>query len=407
MRYEGLALLAAVSCAACSESGETSAAGTSGAATDAAASGAGASSTSTGVGAGGSGGTGAAGSGGAGTSSTAAGGAGGAGPIPCGSAFCRADQTCTDGACVFPCTGVTVPGDYATVASAVGALSEQGGTICILPGSYPEQVEVPFRAPLEIIGTSFEDVHLTSLVAPGGSPIATNNVPNAKLTLKGIDLQQLSVHRHLLPTDSSVDVIAVRVVPTQASAWSVFLNCPANIPVSFDGCDLSNPHHSVLQICTLAGDASSLTIQNSWIHGAPDNGVYLYSADAQPASLHVTLTNNTFTGNDTALFASKNFVDVTYANNVFADNGVAVSVVEVSNGHHNAFEMNTTKFAGAAVPGDGDVDAGCTLDTAKNPPSLASGSACIDAADPATSTTVDYWAVPRGSQPDVGATEVP
>src|SRR5208283_4808721 len=65
----------------------------------------------------------------------------------CGGEVCYAGETCADGGCQLSgCNGVTVPGDYATVQSAVNAFtigtSHPGGTICLGAGTFDEAVTV-------------------------------------------------------------------------------------------------------------------------------------------------------------------------------------------------------------------------------------------------------------------------
>lgn len=54
--------------------------------------------------------------------------------IACGAGFCRSDEACVQGTCTRPCTGVNVPGDYATLVEAAKALAAKGedGTICLV-----------------------------------------------------------------------------------------------------------------------------------------------------------------------------------------------------------------------------------------------------------------------------------
>src|SRR5512139_822524 len=84
-------------------------------------------------------------------------------PVTCGGSICAAGQTCNAGNCTFGCAGASVPGDYATLQTAVDALAAVGqdATICIGNATLTEsQVFVRDQAShgktLQIIGESVD-----------------------------------------------------------------------------------------------------------------------------------------------------------------------------------------------------------------------------------------------------------
>ena len=61
--------------------------------------------------------------------------------------------TATDGCCTHSVgDGVTSHGDFATVQGAIDALPPAGGRVCVLPGTYIENVEIRNRKKVELIG---------------------------------------------------------------------------------------------------------------------------------------------------------------------------------------------------------------------------------------------------------------
>ena len=107
--------------------------------------------------------------------------------VACGGTFCRADQACTAGRCAFACAGTQVPGDYATLANAISALSPTGGTICLKAETYAESVSITGTAgkSLTIIGTNAADTKVGTITVGTGYDTVTVRGTSGQITANG------------------------------------------------------------------------------------------------------------------------------------------------------------------------------------------------------------------------------
>ena len=128
--------------------------------------------------------------------------------IPCGPTFCRSDEKCSSNACMYDCTGTKVPGDYATITSAVTALAATAAdvTICLGGIQAGESVSISdvgaHNKALKIIATVPLQTTLGSVsIAAGFSEVtlvgfgtsSTMSVSGAaKVNLRGLKLQSTS-----------------------------------------------------------------------------------------------------------------------------------------------------------------------------------------------------------------------
>ena len=311
--------------------------------------------------------------------------------ITCGSTFCRTDQQCTSGVCVTACQGSSVPGDYATVASALSALGSLGAdaTICLSGQAYNESVSATFATgkALTIIGPASS--RITGLNITGGY---------SKVTLKGLAIGTLSMNGA-----APVDVIGARLDTAQ-------INAGQSGAVLVDGCSLGaqGQNYGLYMSRSSSSQAFNLTVQNSWIHNASSYGIYLYlySAGSQAT---VTLANDTITANATGryTYVSGSTLALTYVNDLIAQNtGTGVNLTGVASPTHsnNVLFGNTTNYAGTAVDGTGYVKIDPMLDT-DVPPAPKVGSPARGAADVGKASAKDFWGTPRGASADIGAVE--
>ena len=326
------------------------------------------------------------------------------GAVTCAGKPCFAGQSCVGGACTFTdCTGDHVPGDYATVAAAVSALSGKGGTICLGAQAYDETVGVgTATAPgtLVIQGVSPAQTTLTQLSVESGSAIPT-------VVVKGLSLGSLFMFTGTAPVANDVSLSACKVGGISVSAGS------GDVTLSLDGVEVTATS-TVAPILSFGtaddGVNARLSIQNSYIHDSGGIRVSANFAWGVGLLLTTTMTNNTFVNNTTAVDDSSDpccgwAISHAYSNNLFVDNGVGLSLATLGTVGNNAFYGNTTNYAGAAVDGPGTVKSDPMLDKSTAPPGLLSGSPCRGAGDASVAPTHDYWGRPRGSSVDIGAVQ--
>jgi hypothetical protein len=387
-----LVLSAAVGCAPGSEVGEDASAA-AGSASDPSSGSSGDPSGSGASGAGGGAGTGAQGTGGR---SGGDGGSGAGNAGPCGGNLCQAGQDCVDDTCTFPCNGVTVPGDYATIQSAVDALEKVGATICVQPGSYPEDIYIELGAEEVVLrGASADLVDIVGEVLVAGY---TSDAP-------GLVVEGVTITAGLKTGASPLTKIrASRLENPDGSALQV-----SNVGrVEVDGCRISASGAAVdvFTAGMYSPDWVYARIWNSYIHGELV-GVSVYSS---MQTTHVVLGGNTIVGGQRGIHTQgSGDVQLELWNNIIAEAELGIDLASAAGLTHsnNALFDNVTNYGGAALPGDGYVLADCLLDDGVEPPSLGAGSPCRDAGSPAlgAESSHDFHGTARGASPDIGAIE--
>lgn len=337
-----------------------------------------------------------------------AGGDGGAGGprIACGPTFCRSDQKCVSNACTYDCTGTKVPGDYATVSSAVTALAATGAdvTICLGAiqagtesvsitdvGAHNKALKIIATAPLQTtllsvsVGAGFSEVTLVGF----GTTSTVNVASAAKVTLRGLKLSSssgaaLQLRGSSLTTPSTIVVDGCDIGTTGASAYNVYVDNSLTAPFN-------------------------VSIKNSYIHGGA-YGVYLSGSNP---SLGLTIVNNTIDKTQYGLNLSggTTAAAVSYVNNIIANStmvGVTVGTGMTAVTHsNNALYGNTTNYSGTAVEGAAYVKVDCQLDTATGVPQTKAGSPCRGVGKVEGAPAVDFWNASRGPKIDLGAVQGP
>ena len=386
-------LALAVGCSGDGEMGSTSSSSTgSGAAGGGQSSSAVTGSTSTGTSAGG---------GGQGGSST------GSGPTPCGSTFCAVDETCAGTVCHYPCTGVSVPGDYANVSAAVEALEPVGGTICVGSGTWSDPVGAAPKADMQIIGSASDAI----IAAPMSlSPVQGAHLRMAHLEIRG----EVFVGTYSAAgLEGDVTIDACTIASTKAGDYAVTAIASfQGKKLLIDRCDLSSVGGlgAVELGVTLTGSSYDVTIQNSYVHGSIE-GIRLVNISNAPNL--ITLVNDTFAANGTALHLLAplgSALTLRYENDVFTGSTTAIDLTSqpatVVQHANNALFGNTTNYATSAVPGPGYVTSDPLLD-AETPPAPGVGSPLVGAAKAASAPVTDFWGTARNGSPDIGAVEGP
>jgi len=326
--------------------------------------------------------------------------------IACGPTFCRSAEKCVSNACMYECTGTKVPGDYATITSAVTALAATGAdvTICLGAiqagesvsisdvGAHNKALKIIATAPLLTtlgsvsVSSGFSEVTLVGF----GTSSSMSVSGAAKVNLRGLKLSstssyalQLSSSSLATPTTVTVDGCDIGV--TAASGYGVYVNNSLTAPLK-------------------------ISIANSYIHGG-SYGVYLYGSTTS-TGLDLSIVNNTvdkasyglnLTGSTTAV--------VKYVNNIISNStmvGVTVASGMTAVTHsNNALFGNVTNYAGIAVEGTGYVKTDCLFDMATGVPQTKPGSPCRGAGKADVAPPVDFWNTSRGSKIDLGAVQGP
>lgn len=189
---------------------------------------------------------------------------------------------------------------------------------------------------------------------------------------------------------------------------------PPGTTIVVDGCEIDGASDPASKLGIYLSQSSlfppvTATITNSYFHGG-QLGVYVQlPAASSPGQLSLTVVNDTFEGLDTAL-AVETATTLAYSNDIFTGSktGVRIEPLVTSVTHsHNALFANTTNYAGVATDGAGYVKQDCSLTNVGGVPQPSAASACHGGGDSATAPPTDYWNVPRGTSPDIGAVQVP
>jgi hypothetical protein len=333
-----------------------------------------------------------------------------AGAPGCGGTFCRGSQTCVANQCVYTgCTGVNVPGDYATVQGAANALAATGGTICLGARAYGENVTIPFpsasRSYVTIQGVSASSTSLDQL--------STSSAPSAGLVVKGLTIGSAGlggayIEGCAFPNGLNLSGGGIILEPTQLVASAVQNGLGIEGAVSIDQSDISG---GISFDCWYEQPPPSV-IQNSYIHG----GTYGLNTvcPSMPDGNHIVLLNDTLLNNTSYGIGpwTPNYgVTILGINNVIVGSAIAFGRGVFSN---TAVFDDTTLYASGVGPEIGNITGDPELDTS-TPPVPLTGSSCLGtgvasatlSAQALTAPSYDYWGRPRdSSRIDVGAIQV-
>jgi hypothetical protein len=319
--------------------------------------------------------------------------------ISCGGGYCRSDQSCVQDKCVFSCAGTNVPGDYATLSSAVTALAATGTDATICLGAQSNLTSTLIEDPgahgksLRIVGVSQDQTKLGSIEVRSGF---------SKVTLVGFAVASgLSV-----VGVGETNLLAMRIA-SQATALKLGRPSTATPSViDVDGCEITSTSTPgfVVNIENNYAKPFSVALKNSYIHGA---GYGIYAGG--PGATSLSIVNNTIMGSNLGLTLSPaSTSSITYANNIVAGHavyGVSLSAGLSATHTNNALFGNTNNYAGLATDGPGYVKQDCQLETVGGMPQPKAGSPCLAAADPAKAPATDFWNAPRPANATIGAVE--
>jgi hypothetical protein len=320
--------------------------------------------------------------------------------------------------CVYQgCTGVAVPGDYATIQSAVSALAPVGGTICLTAPSYTESVTVSGTESVTIQGISATKttlngdqmfglpIHLQGFQVIGNVTVAAGPSTLENMTV----VEGPGEYGALGLTAGDMTVTASKIVGTGVTP-AVYLFDQVGSTIVLEGVDISSPQGTAFEP---DGSSFQVTVQDSYIHDSA-RGLAIVPNDST-----FTIVNNTFANAGDALtFACDPVYHVvisalTYENNLFVDSQLAVFIDpqcvagQPYSFASNGFFANTTNFSGTAVEGAGDVKSDPLLQTNVTPPALGAGSPARGAGNKQVAPPNDYWGNPRGASVDLGCIQSP
>jgi hypothetical protein len=359
----------------------------------------------------------------------------------CGGTTCIPGQTCVSGECVFAgCSGVTVPGDYPTIQSALTALeASDGGTICLGPQTYAESIDINTGVPITLWGVSSEKTTVQGSASAGARS-------SAKIALKGVSFvglaggfaMELSAFEGsatvtgcafesaaadsltVTAEQSHFDITHTKAVNTAGGNAITVQKGPdtgTTFTVVLDGVDATTtvPTSGAAVLVTEPSDNATmtLTIQNSYLHGCRYGVAWTAPGGTTGANDTITFDANTILSNGTGIDWEAELGPgntLSYYDNLFVQNGIGV-LLAASGGSpsagYNLYYGNTTNYSGVATKGTGDLTANPLLDTSVTPPGLKPGSPARGAGIAAHAPADDFWGKPRGKSIDIGAVESP
>jgi hypothetical protein len=322
-------------------------------------------------------------------------------PVTCGGTICVAGQSCNAGTCTFGCVGASVPGDYASLQTAVDALAVAGNdaTICIGSATLTEP-QVYIRDPanhgktLQIIGESADKstINADIYVQQGWG----------KIQIKGVHVSvptnRIAVRTNM-GQNGKLQIIASRLTGNTG----IEISQPQE--VSVDGIELVTSGGYGVWTYTNSGTVT-VKIENSYFRGT-GYSVRASNSTSTGGATNLTFTGNTVIGPSVGLYFDQN-TTATVANSIFTGTtsfamqwSASVNVTR----HHNALWNNQTNYGGIASDGASYLKVDCLLDMAPRIPSLRAGSPCRDVGDSGTGSGHDFHGATRGTPPDLGAVE--
>jgi len=318
------------------------------------------------------------------------------------------------GACEYlSCTGLQVPGDYATIMGAL-AVIPAGGTICLAAQNYPEAVTVSATGPVVIQGISSALSSIASVTATTGQ-LTLTGVDVAFVTSGGNATVAASAMDDLFltgtgtVTDSAIDSLNIGGSATVTGSTTYGVNVDITngtvANVLLDGVEALNGAQVTAGV---SSGTLNLVVQNSYLTGG-----FAVSSSALPSAGSIALLNNTLVGSGSGTgmyFDGAGTTSIQYFNNIIENFNVGIDVegtVGATASGDNALFNLTNRYAGTAVAGPGYVLTSPDLDT-NTPPGLLSGSPCVGAGAAAHAPTTDFWGNARNpNQVDIGAVSGP
>jgi hypothetical protein len=294
-----------------------------------------------------------------------------------------------------------VPGDYATLQTAVDALAAVGqdATICIGTASLNETTifvrdQGSHGKSLQIIGESSDK----SII--NGEVYVTSGWKN--VTFKGVHVSvatNRTAMRSQMGAGNKLTVLASKL------SGSTGLDITNPQEVFADGLDIVATGGYGVSAYVSSGQAT-VRIVNSYFHGT---GYTLRgtTSTSSGGTLALHFIGNTVIGGVVGVDL-QNAVTATISNSLFTGtSSFAMQWTSSANvtRTNNALWSNATNYGGLASDGANYLKLDCMLDMAPRIPTLRPGSPCRNAADPSVSSDHDFHGTARGSMPDIGAVE--
>jgi hypothetical protein len=330
------------------------------------------------------------------------------------STLCASGQSCVSGQCEYTsCTGIQVPGDYATIAGAL-AVIPNGGTVCLTTQNYPENLSIGTAGPVTIQGVSSGLTSIASITTSAGSQVTLQGVSLNSATLGGnaniaaSALDYASLGGSSVVTDSAFDTLAIgsaaAVTHTSAYSIEVALASGTSSNVLLDG--VAVPNGGFVSVGVQSGTLG-FVMQNSYVTGG-------FTSSGLSAG-SIGLFNNTIVGSSstagTGVYISgSGSPSVAYFNNIVDTFNLGVDLEgtlgAVTFGNNALYNL-TTRYGGSAVVGTGYVLTNPNLDS-NTPPGLLSGSPLLGAGNASNAPSTDFWGNARNkSFVDIGAVSGP
>lgn len=321
-------------------------------------------------------------------------------PVTCGGETCQSGQSCVDNTCTFACSGATVPGDYATIQTAIDALAAAGqdATICLDEATFNEnQIFVrdqgAHNKTLRIIGKAMD-----RSIINGQIYVSTGWT---KVRLQGLQVRASTSTTALHAQNAATTTL--EVVGTKLSG-NTGMEAYQKQSILIDGCEIAvTTGYGVSLFANISGPLA-VRIQNSYLHG----GYSVRSATGSGYEVQLTFVNNLVKGSEVGTEISGSTTAL-IANNIFANiTSIALSWYSPANvdRHDNALYGNATNYDGLASDGPNTLKVDCMLGNSTIP-ALGATSPCRDAGDKAIAPMLDFYGAARGPKPDLGPVEVP
>jgi len=305
------------------------------------------------------------------TGSDATGGGG-----PCGGNACIPGQTCVSGECVFAgCSGVTVPGDYPTIQSALDALeASDGGAICLGPQTYTESIDINTGVPITVWGVSSDKTTIQGFAAAGAKPSGTIGIQGVRFEgLAGGAAMQLSAYAgsatitgcafesslpasnsggtlYMTAEQSQFSIAHTKVVNTvggNAIGVAKGVDTGTTFTLTFDGVDattsVATSGAAVLVSEPSNAATMTLTIQNSYLHGSQYGVYWTAPGGVTGANDTITFDANTILANGTGIYWGSTIAPpgntLAYYDNLIVQNGTGVLLAPFGNAASSGYNL--------------------------------------------------------------------
>lgn len=320
-------------------------------------------------------------------------------PVTCGGETCQSGQTCVDNTCTFACSGATVPGDYATIQTAIDALAAAGqdATICLGEETFNEsQIQVRDQGShnkiLRIIGKAMD----RSII--NGQIYIYNGW--SKVRIQGVQVRTTS---GTAVQGQGAANSTLEIVGSKLSGPDAFYAYQKQT-ILIDGCEIATTSGYGVSLYANISGPLAVRIQNSYLHG----GYSLHSGTSSGYEIQLAFVNNLVKGSDVGVDISGSTTAL-IANNIFANNtDTALQWYSPANvdRHDNALFGNMTNYGGLASDGANTLKVDCMLGNTAIP-TLGAASPCRDVGDKTVAPMLDFYGATRGAKPDLGPVEAP